>query len=100
MSKRRCLLHHRPKVLRVDEKNMREYDVFNVCGVIITTNYKTNGIYLPADDRRHFVAWSTANKEDFSDEYWHGIWKWYEDGGFAHVTAYLCTLDVSDFNPK
>jgi hypothetical protein len=58
-----------PEVLRVDEKHMREYDIFNVCGVIITTNYKTNGIYLPADDRRHFVAWSQAKKEDFSENY-------------------------------
>ena len=47
-----------PDVLRVDEKHVREYAVFNVCGVIITTNYKTNGIYLPAEDRRHYVAWS------------------------------------------
>ena len=47
-----------PDVLRVDEKHLREYSVFNVCGVIMTTNYKTNGIYLPAEDRRHFVAWS------------------------------------------
>jgi hypothetical protein len=78
-----------PEVLRVDEKHMREYDVFNVCGVIITTNYKTNGIYLPADDRRHFVAWSTAKKEDFPDEYWNDIWGWYEAGGYAHVAAYL-----------
>ena len=44
--------------------------VFNVCGVIITTNYKTNGIYLPADDRRHYVAWSNLTKEDFTTAYW------------------------------
>ena len=50
-----------PDVLRVDEKNIREYSVLNVCGVIITTNHKTDGIYLPADDRRHFVAWSDAD---------------------------------------
>jgi Family of unknown function (DUF5906) len=43
-----------PDVLRCD---MREYSVLNVCGVIITTNHKTDGIYLPADDRRHYVAW-------------------------------------------
>ena len=54
-----------PDVLRVDEKHLREYSVFNVCGVIITTNHKTDGIYLPADDRRHFVAWSTLSKDDF-----------------------------------
>jgi len=41
-----------PDVLRVDEKNLREYSVPNVCGVIITTNHKTDGIHLPADDRR------------------------------------------------
>ena len=43
-----------PDVLRVDEKNLREYSVPNVVGVVITTNHKTDGIYLPADDRRHF----------------------------------------------
>ena len=33
-----------PDVLRVDEKNLREYSAFNVCGVVITTNHKTDGI--------------------------------------------------------
>jgi len=89
-----------PEVLRVDEKHMREYDIFNVCGVIITTNYKSNGIYLPVDDRRHFVAWSQATKDDFSEEYWNSLWQWYEASGFGHVAAYLRGLDVSDFNPK
>ena len=89
-----------PEVLRVDEKHLREYDIFNVCGVIITTNYKTNGIYLPVDDRRHFVAWSQATKENFSEQYWNSLWGWYEAGGYGHAAAYLRTLDVSDFNPK
>jgi Family of unknown function (DUF5906) len=89
-----------PDVLRVDEKHLREYSVFNVCGVIITTNYKTNGVYLPAEDRRHYVAWSNLKKENFSDAYWEKIWKWYEGGGFGHVAAFLSTLDISDFNPK
>lgn len=48
-----------PDVLRVDEKNLGEYYVFNLCGVVITSNHKTDGIYLPVDDRRHFVAWSS-----------------------------------------
>ncbi len=51
-----------PDVLRVDEKHLREYSVPNVCGVIITSNHKSDGIYLPADDRRHFVAWSPLSK--------------------------------------
>ena len=48
-----------PDVLRVDEKNLREYSILNCCGVVITTNHKQDGIFLPADDRRHYVAWST-----------------------------------------
>ena len=52
-----------PDVLRVNEKNLREHYVPNVTGVIITTNHKTDGIFLPADDRRHFVAWSDLTRE-------------------------------------
>jgi len=89
-----------PDVLRVDEKNLREHSVFNCCGVIITTNHKGDGIYLPADDRRHFVAWSDLTKDDFDEAYWNGIWSWYENGGDSHVAAYLAVLDLSSFNSK
>ena len=57
-----------PDVLRVDEKNLREHSVFNCVGVIITTNHKADGIYLPADDRRHFVAWSDTVQGQFRRE--------------------------------
>ena len=89
-----------PDVLRVDEKHLREYSVSNCCSVIITTNYKADGIYLPADDRRHFVAWSDLTKKDFTDNYWKELWGWYEKGGIGHVAAYLAELDLSDFDPK
>jgi hypothetical protein len=89
-----------PEVLRVDEKNLREHYVFNVLGFLITTNHKTDGIYLPADDRRHFVAWSDCTKEDFPKEYWNELWGWYHADGFAHVAAYLTELDISAFDPK
>ena len=89
-----------PDILRVDEKNIREHSIFNVCGIIITTNHKTNGIYLPADDRRHYVAWSDLTKEDFTTEYWDNLWRWYESGGISHVAAYLRNLDITNFNPK
>jgi hypothetical protein len=46
-----------PDVLRCDEKNLREHNVMNVMGVIVTTN-KKDSLFLPADDRRHYVAWS------------------------------------------
>jgi hypothetical protein len=89
-----------PDVLRVDEKHLREYSIPNVSGVIITTNHKTDGIFLPADDRRHFVAWSELTKEDFTPTYWNDLWGWYGRGGIGHVAAYLATLDLSAFDPK
>ena len=89
-----------PDVLRVDEKNLPEHNILNCCGVIITTNYKTDGIHLPADDRRHFVAWSSLTAADFESGYWNDIYGWYSHGGVEHVAAYLATLDLSDFDPK
>lgn len=89
-----------PDVLRCNEKNRREYYVLNCVGVIITTNHKTSGMYLPADDRRHYVAWTGLSKEDFDGEYWNKIWDWYDDGGYGHVFAYLSSLDLSGFDPK
>ena len=89
-----------PDVLRVDEKNLREYNVFNVCGVIITSNHKSDGIFLPADDRRHFVAWSGSTEKDFAKDYWAKLWDFYENGGTKHVAAYLHDFDISDFDPK
>jgi hypothetical protein len=89
-----------PDVLRVDEKNVKEYAILNCTGVIITTNHKTDGIYLPADDRRHYVAWSDRTKEDFDQDYWNNLWNLYDHGGDRHVAAYLATLDISGFDAK
>jgi hypothetical protein len=89
-----------PDVLRLNEKHLREYYVFNCLGFLITTNHKTDGIYLPADDRRHYVAWSHRTKEEFAPEYWAGLWSWYQRGGFGHVAAYLAELDLADFDAK
>lgn len=89
-----------PDVLRCNEKFLREHSVFNVTGVVITTNHKTDGIYLPDDDRRHFVAWSTVTKESFPDNFWQEFWRWYHNGGLEHVAAYLSEYDLTGFDPK
>jgi hypothetical protein len=90
-----------PEVLRVDEKNLREHYVFNVLGFLITTNHLTDGVYLPADDRRHYVAWSNYTKDQFAKKYWNTLWRWYtREDGFAHVAAYLSQLDISAFDPN
>jgi hypothetical protein len=61
-----------PDTLRCKPKYIRLYYVMNVTGVIVTTNHKVSGLYLPADDRRHFVAWSTKERDDFdADQHLH-----------------------------
>jgi Family of unknown function (DUF5906) len=89
-----------PDVLRIDEKNIHEYAIPNLCAAVITTNHLTDGIFLPAGDRRHYVAWTALKKEDFEPDYWAKLWSWYDRGGDRHVAAYLATLDLSNFDPK
>lgn len=89
-----------PDVLRCDEKNIREHSILNVTGVIHTTNYKTDGLYLPADDRRHFVCWSEVSEGTFSDDYWTRLYSWYGRGGLQNVAAYLQQYDLSSFDAK
>jgi Family of unknown function (DUF5906) len=95
----KTMLASPPETLRCNEKNLREHPVFNVMGVIFTTNHK-DGLYLPPDDRRHYVAWSPRDKKDFCDDYWVSMYAWYHGGGFAHVVAYLDTVDLTGFDPK
>ena len=57
-------------------------------------------MFLPAEDRRHFVAWSDCKKAAFKADYWADFWRWLDNGGDRHVAAYLATLDIFKFNPK
>ena len=61
-----------PDVLRVDEKNLREHSVLNVWRHH-HHQPQGDGIYLPADDRRHFVAWSALSKDSFDESYWNNF---------------------------
>jgi hypothetical protein len=61
---------------------------------------EVDGIYLPADNRRHFVAWSDCKTGDFDKAYWNSFWSWYEREGFGHVAAYLAQLDLSGFDSE
>jgi Bifunctional DNA primase/polymerase, N-terminal/Family of unknown function (DUF5906)/Primase C terminal 2 (PriCT-2) len=95
-----------PDVHRINEKHIGEYYVLNCNGTFITSNHKTDGIYLKADDRRTYVMWSDLTEADFNEAYWNKIWHWYNNGGGDQdVAAYLATKDLSsktgsDFNPK
>jgi hypothetical protein len=90
-----------PDVIKINEKHVSQYNIFNCVGFVITTNYKTNGIYLPPQDRRHYVAWSDRVRGDFEDGYWPKLFNWYHnEDGCRHVAAYLQEYDLSRFNPK
>lgn len=89
-----------PDTLRINQKHIPEYYVPNVMGVIFTTNNRTDGLYLPAEDRRHYVAWSEVDKDQFDEAYWKTLWDWIYAGGAWNVVEYLRTLDLSGFNCK
>jgi hypothetical protein len=89
-----------PDVLMVDAKNTKEFPVANVLGVVFTTNDRLSALYLPPDDRRHFVAWSEVTRDAFGEGYWRRFYAWYAAGGLGHTAAYLRALDLSGFDPK
>lgn len=89
-----------PDVLQVDEKNVPEYYIPNVCNVIYTTNHKTDGMYLPADDRRHHINWSNRQQSEFTEAYWNEIYAYYENHGYDDIAAYLTKYSLKNFNPK
>jgi Family of unknown function (DUF5906)/Bifunctional DNA primase/polymerase, N-terminal len=89
-----------PETMIINPKLIKPYTVPNLCGVIITTNYQLHGIYLPADDRRHFVVWTDVERTTFDDEYWNRMWGWYREGGFEAIMYWLGTRDLSRFDPK
>lgn len=88
-----------PETILIDRKNVNEYAVPNMVGIVFTTNHK-DGLYLPTDDARHHASWSPREKDDFKEGFWREIHDWYERGGYAHVAAYLAEYDLGDFNPK
>jgi hypothetical protein len=89
-----------PDVIRVNGKFIPQYYVVNVAGVILTTNHPQDGLYLPRDDRRHYVAGTEISKDDFAENFWLDFWAWYQAGGLADVVAYLVAYDLSAFDAK
>jgi Family of unknown function (DUF5906) len=89
-----------PNTINLNPKYGHQYVIPNVTGVLITSNYKVGGIYLPADDARHHVNWSDKTKDDFPDDYFPNLWRWLRNGGFENINAFLMDRDLSKFNPK
>jgi hypothetical protein len=89
-----------PDAVRINRKHLAEFKIPNLCAVIATTNH-TNGLYLPPDDRRFYVAWSDSQREEFPDGYFTDLYRWLNEGGGREAAAgYLHALDLSEFDAK
>jgi hypothetical protein len=88
-----------PDVLPCNEKHIRQHYVLNCMGVVITTNHLSDGVFLPPEDRRHYVAWSDAKPQDFAEGYWNDFYTWLNNGGDRDVAAWLNAVDLSGFDP-
>lgn len=89
-----------PNVHVINNKGVNPFQIPNLNATIITTNYRTGGLYLVRDDRRHYVMFSDATREQFSEEYWRQFHAWMAAGGLEECAHYLMTRDVSRFDPK
>lgn len=97
----KTLLATPPDTHRINMKYIPHHIILNCVNIIITSNYKETGMYLPPNDRRHYVAWSALTRQDFKEEYWRRIWNWYhKHNGIGHVIAYLRKHDLAKFDPK
>lgn len=88
-----------PDTLRINPKFVKPYYVLNVVGVIIPTNHMALGIYIPADDRRHYVAWSHVEPAQFGGDYFPRYFAAVDRNAGA-VASHLAALDLRAFNPK
>jgi Family of unknown function (DUF5906) len=103
------LLASPPQYLLVNQKNVKQYSVPNLCNVIMFTNYD-NAINIDEQDRRYWVWHCLTDDEGKQPEaYFDAIYKGFFGGceeddysgrGSQLVARWLLSRDVSSFNPK
>ena len=85
-----------PEMLTVNRKGLHPYQMANRVFVLAFSNDPVP-ISLDSQDRRWFCVWSHAPR--MSAESAEKMWKWYKAGGFASISGWLASRDVSAFNP-
>jgi hypothetical protein len=88
-----------PFALTVREMYLSPYYIPNVLAAVMTTNHRLV-FHIPPDDRRNYFAWGVGSAADFPSGYFDEFYRWYENGGYEHVVAFLMTRDLSNFDPK
>jgi hypothetical protein len=102
----KVLIAGRPDYCVINPKCLQKYSVRMFCGVVLTTNNLTTGIFIPEDDRRYDVIdAATLHEMGLEHEgarrtYFEKLWNWFLTGGDAHMAAYLGSLDISQWSPS
>ncbi len=104
----KVLIAGSPDQMELNPKYGKKYTIKMCCGVIFTTNHLDAGaIFIEKDDRRYDVIQCAKKSEigfddkEAKDAYFKKFWRWLKhEGGFAHVQAYLRSVDLSDFEPE
>jgi hypothetical protein len=96
-------LANEPDTIRINEKNLPEYEIPNIVNVIITTNHR-DAIALADDDRRTDIiatqhASGEENNHEEKGEYFEALHGWLDQGGNEIVAGWLLGRDVSSFKP-
>ena len=96
----KSLLATPPVTHRINRKYLPEYIAFNLAGTVITTNHY-DALFMPNNDRRHYITASECKRADFSATYFDELYVWFDqEGGIGHVAAYLREYDLASFNAK
>ena len=86
-----------PELLPVNRKGLHPYMALNRVFVVAFSNERA-AITIPSEDRRWFCLWADLPRLPEEDAV--ALWNWYQHrGGFAAVSHYLHTRDVSAWNP-
>lgn len=114
-----------PENVKVADKNVKPHFIANVVLMIYSTNHKTDGMFWPAEDRRHYFAWSDRTRANMQEKRWRDYWNDWGDyakhivrddekkdeyfkgyyhhlkqGADYHVAAYLMQPElIAGFNP-
>jgi Bifunctional DNA primase/polymerase, N-terminal/Family of unknown function (DUF5906) len=101
----KVLIAGTPDYSIVNPKYGHKYSVRLHCGIILTTNHMSTGIFIPQGDRRYDVIDSSPKIEmgfktdSDRQKYFDQLWGWYEkNNGAEHIYAWLDAYDISKFS--